>query len=341
MLKKNTEYIIVLILFLSSSAGGTGNGNGLIILSNNNIEVGILTEAGGRIVLLRKPGQKNILKSDEQIWENPEKHVPEISAFSEFKAFNGHITWVGPQKEWWIYQTLNEERKKTKADWPPDPYLIYGKNEIISQSDTSIKMVGLESPISGVRLFKEISINRFGKVTITTIAENTRDENISWDLWMLTRMDGFAKAYVPVEENGILELIQKETETVETTPYKIEEKYFTFNPSLPLKPKKEQIQEVHLYPSANYIAGFSERQMLLIRVDKLDQNLIHPNHGLVELYNYTNEKVDDNLLELEVHGAYKTLAPGEMMSLTETWELYHYNGGTNTTNQIKFLKDCL
>ncbi|OGU35407.1 MAG: hypothetical protein A2068_01440 [Ignavibacteria bacterium GWB2_35_6b] len=81
--------------------------------------------------------------------------------------------------------------------------------------------------------------------------------------------------------------------------------------------------------------------MLLIRVDKLDQNLIHPNHGLVELYNYTNEKVDDNLLELEVHGAYKTLAPGEMMSLTETWELYHYNGGTNTTNQIKFLKDCL
>ncbi len=125
------------------------------MLNNKNIEVGILTEAGGRIVILRKPGFKNILKSDSSLWIDPEKHINKISAFSDFIAFNGHITWVGPQSEWWTHQNLNIERNKLKADWPPDPYLIYGSNEIISRSDTSIIMVGLKSPVSGLRIFKK------------------------------------------------------------------------------------------------------------------------------------------------------------------------------------------
>ena len=327
------------VIVVCSSCNNNQNSSGLIILSNSKIEVGILPEVGGRIVLLRKPGFKNILKSDEKLWQNPEKQKPKVSPFSDFKAFNGHITWVGPQKEWWLHQTLNEERKKTKVDWPPDPYLIYGQNEIINRTDTSIKMIGPESPISGVRLFKEISINSSGIVTVTTIAENIRKENISIDLWMLTRMDGFSQTYVPIEENGLLELVQKGTEEVEPTPYKILDKYFTFSPALPSKPKAEQIQEAHLYPSVGYIAGFNNRQVLVIRFNKLDKTIIHPDHGLVELYNYINENGDDTLLELEVHSAYKTLSPGETMSLTEKWELHAYNGEANSSQQIEFLKN--
>ena len=149
----------------------------LIILSNKNIEVGILPEVGGRIVLLRKPGLRNILKSDTKLWQNPEKQKPEISAFSDFKAFNGHITWVGPQSEWWTHQTLNMKRNEEKADWPPDPYLIYGKNKILSRNDSSLKMVGPESPVSGVKIFKEISIKSSGAVTITSTAENILNES--------------------------------------------------------------------------------------------------------------------------------------------------------------------
>jgi len=311
------------------------------MLSNDSIEVGILPEVGGRVVLLRKPGLKNILKSDERLWRNPEKQKPEISPFSDFKSFYGHITWVGPQSEWWTHQALNEERRNKKADWPPDPYLTYGKYEIICKSDTSIKMLGPVSPVSGVRLLKEISISNSGIVTITSTAENIRDENVSWDLWMLTRLDGLAKAYVPIEENGILELIKSDDETCEATPYKILNKYFTFNPSWPAKNKIEQVQEAHLYPSAGYIAGFSEKQMLLIRFEILDQNLIHPKHGLVELYNFIGKEGDEKLLELEVHSAYKTLAPGEKMSLTETWKLYKYDGDENSASQITFLESSL
>ena len=78
----------------------------MIILSNDQVEVGVLPEVGGRVVLLRKPGLQNILKSDERLWVDAEKHKPEISAFSDFKAFNGHIVWLGPQSEWWIHQDI-------------------------------------------------------------------------------------------------------------------------------------------------------------------------------------------------------------------------------------------
>ncbi len=277
--------ILFFLLFVLSSVDYTQKSNSLIILRNKNIEVRILSEVGGRIVLLRKPGFKNILKSDEKLWQNPEKQKPKISAFSDFKAFNGHITWVGPQSEWWTHQTLNMKRKKEKADWPPDPYLIYGKNKILSKSDSSVKMLGPVSPISGVRIYKEILIQSSGVVTITSTAENIKKENVSLDLWMLTRLDGFAKTYVSIEKNGILKFVYSENKSRETTPHKIIEGYFTFNPSSPAGEKTEQVQEVHLYPEKNFIAGFSEGQMLLIRYNKLNKNLVHPHHGLVELYN--------------------------------------------------------
>lgn len=330
--------VMTLTVLIFSVDRAKAGDSGLIILSNDKIEVGILPEVGGRIVLLRKPGLKNVLKSDKRLWLNPARHKPQISAFSDFKAFNGHIVWVGPQSEWWLHQDINIIRRDTKADWPPDPYLIYGKNEIIKKNDTYLKMIGPASPVSGVRLLKEISIDSSGRITFKATAENIRDENVSCDLWMLTRLDGFAQAYVPIAENGILELVKDETNTTEATPYKIQRKYFTYAPSLPVKPKTEQIQEAHLSPSAGFMAGFSEQQMLLIRFEKLDQELVHPKHGLVELYSYVNDTGDDSLLELEVHGVYRTLAPGEMMSLTETWELYPYNGDAITAEQIEFLE---
>ena len=78
--KIKSKSLILLLVVLGCKAYLQNNEN-LIILSNKNIEVGILTDVGGKIILLRKPGFKNILKSDEKVWENPEKQKPGISAF--------------------------------------------------------------------------------------------------------------------------------------------------------------------------------------------------------------------------------------------------------------------
>ena len=327
--------MLIVIFFIDCRETEKGS---LIVLSNSKIEVGILPEVGGRIVLLRIPGYKNILKADEKFWVKPEMYKPEISAFSDFKAFNGHIVWVGPQSEWWVHQEANISRRDNKVNWPPDPYLIYGNYEIITQNENYIKMIGPASPISGVKLIKEISIGESGIVKFKVTAENIREINVSLDLWMNTRLDGFAKGYVPVDENGILELVKNESEVSEVTPYKIKEGYFYFDPSIPEYPRREQVQEIHLDPRAGFIAGFSEQQMLIIRFEKLKRQLIHPEHGLVELYNFINDKGDDTLLELEVHSTYRTLLPGETMSFTEFWELYPSHEDTNANQQIKYLQ---
>lgn len=329
--------VIALVLFSFIGFAKAQSGD-LIFLRNDHIEVGVLPEVGGRVVLLRKPGLNNILKSDARLWEDAGKQKPEISAFSDFEAFNGHIVWIGPQSEWWIHQDLNKNRRIQKAVWPPDPYLIYGKFDVIAQSDTMIKMAGPESPVSGVRLYKEITIDSTGIVTFTATAENIRAENISWDLWMNTRLDGFSQCWVPIEENGVLDLVKSDHEKTEATPYKISDGFFTYLPAIPQKPKKEQVQEAHLNPSKGFMIGFDERQMVIIRFEKIGQNVIHPNHGMVELYSYIDDTGDETLLELELHGAYRTLEPGETMSLTETWQVFPYNGNPIAEEQIEFIR---
>jgi len=313
----------------------------LLLLSNNEIEVGILPEVGGRIVLLKKPGKENILKSDSTLWKNANKKKPKISSSTNFVAYNGNITWIGPQKEWWTHQNLNIERKKNKSDWPPEPYLIYSTYQIVEQTESYIKLSSPVSPINGLSLVKEYTITNDGMVKIKVTAKNERNEKVNWDLWMLTRLDGFANVYVPVEEDGILELVIKDNEKIETTPYQIENDHFTFNPSLPQNGKMEQVQEVHLYPSKNYLAGFSKKQMLLIRFNKIKKELVYPKHGLVELYNSTNKNGKDSLLELEIHGAYTKLLPGETMALTEVWQIENYDGVSNTDEQIKFIEQII
>ncbi len=330
-------WLLAILLILSVFVFCSVKKDDLIILHNDKVELGILTEVGGRVVLLRKPGLQNVFKSDDRLWRNPKENRPEISAFSDFKAYNGHIVWVGPQSEWWTHQNLNEQRRASKADWPPDPYLIYGKYKVIEQDHSRIKMRSPASPISGIRLFKEISLESDGKVIFTATAENISKDTICWDLWMNTRLDGFAKAYVPVGDAGIREFIHSEDDIKEITPFKIESGYFSFSPSIPTKPKKEQVQEVHLSPLKGFIAGFTGQQMLLIRFDLLDEDRIHPEHGQVELYSFIDSAATDPLLELEVHSEYKSLAPGATMSFTEIWEILPYNGKDNAAEQRKFL----
>ena len=98
------------------------------------------------------------------------------------------------------------------------------------------------------------------------------------------------------------------------------------------------MQEAHLNPSEGFMVGFDEQQMVIIRFEKTGQNVIHPNHGQVELYSYIDYTGDETLLELELHGAYRTLEPGETMSLTETWQVFSYNGNSIAEKQIEFIR---
>ena len=193
------RYILLLTMTLSSVSAGFSPVSGQVIhLQNGGTVLGILPDVGGRIVFLSADGSPNILKSDSSLWNEPESERPVPGYNSEFKAYNGHIVWVGPQSQWWAHQEGNQARKKSKANWPPDPWLIYGKYEILAQSDTSIKMMSPYSEISGLRLIKEVRVEDDGSVFFQVEGINYNRLPVSWDLWLNTRVDGYSMAYVPV-----------------------------------------------------------------------------------------------------------------------------------------------
>lgn len=329
--------MVVLGLFVNCSVHEKESESQLIILKNKHTEVGILPHLGGRIVSLCKPGMDNILKSDPANWNDPNV-IPEISENANFKEFNGHIVWVAPQSEWWTQQDLNSRRRDSKAVWPPDPFLIYGKNEILEQTENSITLLGLKSPVSGVQIKKKITLDPNGQVTIQATMQNIRDTSVTWGIWMNTRLCGYARCYVPATEIGLIKLNEeKSNKWVNPMPYEFRDGYFTFRPDQPTNMKVNNVQKAYLEPTAPFIVGFDQSQALKIDFKMIPSSEIHPDHKVAEVYNIVRDNND--LLELEAHGPYTTLAQGEETTMTETWTLYSYEGEHEAQSHIQFIEE--
>ncbi len=337
-LKLITIFLIIATMMGCNEAALLKKNKRLITLKNSQIEIGIIPHLGGRIVVLRKPGMNNILKSDSAQWNDPLAR-PEISAFSDFKAFNGHIVWLSPQSEWWIKQDINLERRDSKAIWPPDPYLIYGNYQITERTDTSLTMVGPASPISGVQLTKKVLINSQGVVTFETSAKNIREQPISWGLWFNTRLDGFARCYLPANESDLRKLAVTGDENETPLPYAFTQGYFTFLPPALSNASSKYVQKAFLIPKENFMVGFSEGQAIKISFEGVPPAQIHPDQAPVEIYNLIS--ASETLLELEVHGPYQTFQPGESIRMAETWQLFKYDGETTPQAHIAFINEKL
>ncbi len=328
-------FLVALVWFLNCNIPQKGSENKLIILKNEHTEVGILPHLGGRIVLLRKPGMENILKSDPANWDDPNV-IPEISENADFKGFNGHIVWVAPQSEWWTQQDLNSRRRDSKAVWPPDPYLIYGENEVLEQTENSITLLGMKSPVSGIQITKKITLAPNGQVTIQATMQNIRETSVAWGIWMNTRLSGYARCYIPSKEKGLVKLNQINKPS-EEMPYEFVDGYFTFRPDQPNNMKINNVQKAYFKPLAPFMVGFDHGQALKIEFTMIPRSEIHADHAVAEIYNIVRDNND--LLELEAHGPYTTLAPGEETTMTETWTLYQYKGVHEVKSHIQFIED--
>lgn len=307
-----------------------------IVLKNADIEAIVLPHIGGRLVSLRKNGGENILKSDRSQW-NEEK--PSLDAFSDFKAYNGHTTWVGPQCDWWIKQDENIQRKKERSMWPPDPFLIYGEYEIEKRTESSVVLKSPESKFSQIQFLKEYAINPDGSIYINVIMFNYSNNDISWDIWFNTRLNGYCKSYVPLTNNDSDIKIEHVLSTNSTEmPFTTDSEFFSYNPTEPPQEFGERSSKTFIYPSKPYIAGFTDRHMLMIQFEKHPKNTIHDEQALVEIYNHTEHKAEAALLELEYHSPYFHLKPGEVAEAYQVWNIYEYTGENNRKSHIDFLR---
>ena len=310
-----------------------------IVLSKGSLIVKILPHIGATLVSLEKGASGNLLKSDSTLWDD--KQIPELSAYSDFKAYNGHTIWVGPQNDWWIKQNLNIARRDSAAPWPPDPYLIYGEYKELRKSTNALSLESPESPISWVTVKKDVAINEDESVFLNTAFTNITDKPISWDIWYNTRVDGYSKVFVPVASENDVRVAPVLSDICQGMPYEIKDGFFTYKTVAPETAFCERRSKSFIYPSRPWMAAFIGNNLLIVRFEHHDRKAIHPEQALIEIYNHTDHDDSIALMELEYHSAYKTIKPGEIMEAWEVWKVYENTNVKTDDARIAFLNNLI
>ena len=308
----------------------------VIHLENDAIVLEVTPAFGGRGLGFSLKERPNLLKVGEAVQTQP---APMVSATADDIGYLGHDVWVGPQEQWWMQQTVNPVRRDAKANWPPDPYLAFGKTRIIERTPTRLVLEGEDSPVSGVRLRKtyELSASRADTVEVQASARNIRDTPVSWDLWFNTRTPGNTRVYVPVAQRQDARVESSTGDGIGPVASRVEGGLFSFDrPPLPAGMVARR-GKAFLQPSAGWMAGFSGGQLFVIRFPLHSRDLIHPAQGQVELYLDDQADAGKSLLEMEVHAPYRTLAPGEEMQATESWTALAYDGPDTRESHAAFL----
>jgi hypothetical protein len=312
----------------------------MIKISDGVVEVGVVPDLGGVVALLHLVGKPNILKFDRTILDEPPVIRRGFGANEPWKAYNGHIVWLGPQGEWWAHQAVSEKKRRERAVWPPDPYINNGYYEVIERGSTEVVMRGPKSKFSGVRLTKSIKI-KDGKVLFDVSAENIRGEPVSWDLWLNTRVDGYARCYAPAASMKKVRVDAPSANGDEPAVFSHGGGYCAVEPRKPSKGKNRRWAKAFIQATKGMMAAFASSQALIIRFKRHAPSLIHPQQALIEFYNITTRNREDALTELEYHAPYKTLAPGESMKARQTWELHPFKSTPAHDECVEFLNNVL
>lgn len=155
-------------------------------------------------------------------------------------------------------------------------------------------------------------------------ARNISGSDVSWGLWSNTRLPGSSKFYLPCRTEQIkslrFECNSWSPQKDRLLNFKMENGFLTFD-----------IEEAAKFPehaSTNKVFIKSESKSLVVLTGKflfiktLDTEVlsVHPDHAPLEVFQSVGA-ANPPLLEIEAHGDYRTLKPGESMSLDETWEI--------------------
>lgn len=299
---------------------------GIASITNGTIKADILTDVGGRIIFFGRIDGENVLESDPTLWEEtPEERITPTPETLDFKAYNGHEVWVGPQSLWWKQQDLNENKRHSTLFWPPDPYISFGNYSILEQHNNKIIIESEKSPISGIVITKEIEIDTTGKLHFTATIENIRTTAVEWDIWFVTRVNGHNLNFAPINSPDEVTLSEPSHPYQGRPRYKTEEGFFSFTP-LDKDPNYEECTgKAFIRSNHPLIATVCGDELFVLQYTHHDAETIHPEQSEIELYNFVHQERKKSLLELEYHSPFQTLKPNEKMSSSMSWELIPLN----------------
>jgi hypothetical protein len=320
-------------LLAASATAGTGSVE-RIRLQAPGAAIEVTPALGGRALHFGVPGMPNLIKVGAAVETDP---APAVSADADDIAHFGHDVWLGPQSGWWTDQDANAARRDAGAIWPPDPYLSFAAMRVLERDPSRLLLEGVDSPVTGVRLRKRFALDPGDDATVHVHVEarNIRERPVARDLWFNTRVAASMHAYVPVAGEAD---VRVDTHAGMASPdWRIERGLLVLSPVPPPDGVDTRRGKLFLQPSAGWIAGFGQGQLLLIRFDHQPRARIHPEQGQVELYVEHGADLAAGLLELEVHAPYRTLAPGGTMEAGERWSVLRYDGADDPDAHAAFL----
>ncbi|MDA3797541.1 MAG: DUF4380 domain-containing protein [Kiritimatiellae bacterium] len=291
----------------------------LLYLSNDRIELGVLPDVGGRVVIFRLKNGANILRSVPELW--PQKH-PRPKLGAPDKSFYGHIVWVGPQKDWWVQQDLLPGKKSKSSDWPPDPFTIFAHYKVLEHSLTNLVITAPVSPVTGLEITKEFTLDG-NRAKLITTAVNRRNTPVSWNLWSNTRLPVKHAVFIPINSTNDIDRMEVGYQ-IKTLymPYVVTNGNFIYDYKLDeLDYSKEKLAtKVFMKPAKQRFKTILDDSVFIKEMPaNVQADNVHSNHTPLEFY--VDFGSDGGFMEQEFHGEYKTLEPGESTTLEEDWLL--------------------
>lgn len=322
-------------------AGDEARAESTVWLRGDSVEFEVSPRLGGRVLHFSASGAPNLLRVGDAVRGQPD---PKVDGGAGDIGYLGHQLWVGPQGDWWRDQDVNPERRAQAAPWPPDPWLAYAPVTVLEHARDRVRMQGVDSPVSGVRLDSSYAIlpARPDTLALDVRMHNIRDRPVAHDIWFNSRVRADTRVFVPVADAAQVRIRSDSDADYDGLVGATEDGIFSLELPPPGAGKSGRRGKVFIQPSAGWMAGFSQGQAFLIRFDRQPRERIHPDHGQIELYQqWRPDAPADSLLEMEVHGPYATLAVGEATSSREWWTVRRYDGPDTRDAQLAFLRAML
>lgn len=319
------------LALLVALAWGETVGDSVVRLENGQVVVEVVPALAGRIITMRRPDGPNLLAVVPTLLQTALEALPQATPDGPFLPGNGHVVWVGPQREWWTRQDLNLPRRDGRFSWPPDPWLEYGAMRVVESDRNHVVLLGSTSLVTGLRLRTQVRIDGDGAVVQTITAENASPRTVAWDLWPNTRVRGDGVVYAPYEPGSRLRLEHNSYDPLAEgqLPSAVSGGYFSFDTALP--PDRTAIMhsgKVFLAAQRPRLFAVVGRELLIAATPAVEAGQIHPDHAPVEVFQCVGGDPARAVLELEFHGPYRTLAPGATMSFAVAWGIASLGEGS-------------
>lgn len=203
----------------------------------------------------------------------------------------GSTLWTAPQNEW---------------NWPP--YDVLDNQEYqVEQADNLLKMTSSPDPKSGFQMIKTWKVTGRQNIEIEYWIKNISEKAKSVGAWDVTRVPCGGMAFFPDGGDG----------KVPESKLKVSLKQDGINWISIDKTPIANHQKLFSTAKEGWLAYIIDSILFIKKFPDIQPENYSPQHGEVEIF--INK--DKNYLELENHGQYQLLQPGESLSYKENWFL--------------------